>query len=68
MVHSGFEPRAVAATFGTWPGFLATACLALLGRLPGRRRLVRSREHETQQAPQAEPAENLDELELPILS
>ena len=31
MVHCGYEPSAVAATFGTWRGFLATARLFLLG-------------------------------------
>lgn len=31
MVHSGFEPSAVAATFGTWRGFLATVRIALFG-------------------------------------
>jgi hypothetical protein len=25
MVHCGFEPSAVDATFGSWSGFLATA-------------------------------------------
>jgi hypothetical protein len=33
MVHSGYEPSAVAATFGTWRGFLATARVALFGPL-----------------------------------
>ena len=31
MVHCGYEPSAVAATFGTWRGFLATARMTLLG-------------------------------------
>lgn len=33
MVHSGYEPSAVAATFGTWRGFLATAKVVLFGPL-----------------------------------
>jgi len=31
MVHCGFEPSAVEATFGTWRGFWRTARLTLLG-------------------------------------
>ncbi len=31
MVHCGYEPTAVAATFGTWRGFLATAKMTLFG-------------------------------------
>lgn len=31
MVHSGFEPSAVSAAFGSWKGFLATARLTLFG-------------------------------------
>ena len=31
MVHCGYEPSAVAATFGTWRGFLATARMTLFG-------------------------------------
>ena len=34
MVHSGYEPSAVTATFGSWKGLLATARLTLFG--PGR--------------------------------
>jgi hopanoid biosynthesis associated radical SAM protein HpnH len=33
MVHSGYEPSAVSATFGTWRGFIATAKVALFGPL-----------------------------------
>ena len=33
MVHSGYEPSAVTATFGTWRGFLATAKVSLFGPL-----------------------------------
>jgi hypothetical protein len=33
MVHSGYEPSAVSATFGTWRGFWATAKVALFGPL-----------------------------------
>lgn len=32
MIHSGFEPSAVASTLGTWKGFLATVRLARPGR------------------------------------
>lgn len=33
MVHCGYEPSAVAATFGTWKGFTATVCSTLgIGR------------------------------------
>ena len=31
MVHCGYEPSAVAATFGSLPGFLSTARATLLG-------------------------------------
>lgn len=31
MVHCGYEPSAVAATFGTWRGLLATARMTLFG-------------------------------------
>ncbi|MGQ0633157.1 MAG: adenosyl-hopene transferase HpnH [Planctomycetaceae bacterium] len=31
MVHCGYEPTAVAQTFGTWRGFLQTAAMALFG-------------------------------------
>jgi hypothetical protein len=31
MVHCGFEPSAVAATFGTWQGFWRTVRTTLLG-------------------------------------
>jgi hypothetical protein len=31
MVHCGYEPSAVAATFGSWRGFLRTARLTLFG-------------------------------------
>ena len=31
LVHSGFEPSAVAETFGTWRGFATTVWLTLLG-------------------------------------
>jgi hypothetical protein len=34
LVHSGYEPTAVAATFSSWRGLLATACLTLVGRVP----------------------------------
>lgn len=32
LVHCGYEPAAVEATFGTWRGFVATAMLALTGK------------------------------------
>jgi hypothetical protein len=31
MVHSGYEPSAVAQTFGSWKGFLRTAKVTLFG-------------------------------------
>jgi hypothetical protein len=31
MVHSGYEPSAVNATFGSWRGFWRTARIALFG-------------------------------------
>ncbi|MDX1961561.1 MAG: adenosyl-hopene transferase HpnH [Pirellulales bacterium] len=34
MVHCGYEPSAVLATFGSWRGFAATACATLLGFVP----------------------------------
>lgn len=34
MVHCGFEPSAVSATFGTWKGFWRTARLTLFGSSP----------------------------------
>lgn len=34
MVHSGYEPSAVAATFGTWKGILKTAWLTIRGLGP----------------------------------
>ncbi len=34
MVHCGYEPSAVAATFGSWRGFVATACATLFGFVP----------------------------------
>ena len=36
MVHCGYEPSAVAQTFGTWRGFLATARIALFGAPEGK--------------------------------
>ena len=36
MVHSGYEPSAVAATFGSLSGLLKTAKLTLLGPGKGR--------------------------------
>ncbi|HND53687.1 MAG TPA: adenosyl-hopene transferase HpnH [Pirellulaceae bacterium] len=36
MVHCGFEPSAVAATFGSWRGLLATARMTLFGAPRGR--------------------------------
>jgi hypothetical protein len=33
LVHCGYEPAAVEATFNSWRGFLATAALTLTGRL-----------------------------------
>ncbi len=33
MVHSGYEPSAVSATFGSWRGFVTTAKIALFGPL-----------------------------------
>lgn len=72
MVHSGHEPSAVITTFGSWPGLLATACLTLMGRLPGRpRRRPHAREpmpRDTPGRPAVRPRKQEDELELPILS
>jgi hopanoid biosynthesis associated radical SAM protein HpnH len=70
MVHSGYEPSAVAATFGSWRGFLATAKLWLLGRLPGGRSQPLPADDPTPdpQPPSANEAEEKDETELPILS
>lgn len=34
MVHSGYEPSAVTATFASWRGFLKTALLTLFGPRP----------------------------------
>ncbi len=72
MVHSGYEPSAVAATFGSWRGFLATACLSVLGRLPGRRRAPRPEvtPEEDESPPPSTPdsADKHDEMQLPILS
>jgi len=72
MVHSGHEPSAVITTFGTWRGLLATACLTLLGRLPGRPRRQPRVGETTGRRPSRKPAAKAphqrDELELPILS
>lgn len=35
LVHCGYEPSAVAATFGSWKGFLATVKLSLWGNRQG---------------------------------
>ena len=43
MVHCGYEPSAVAATFGTWRGLLATARLFLLGPPRENRRVTTPR-------------------------
>jgi hypothetical protein len=37
MVHCGYEPAAVEATFGSLAGFLRTARLAVFGAPPSRR-------------------------------
>ncbi|MDZ4820491.1 MAG: adenosyl-hopene transferase HpnH [Planctomycetota bacterium] len=37
MVHCGYEPSAVTATFGTWKGLLATARMTLFGSRKNRR-------------------------------
>lgn len=39
MVHSGYEPSAVAETFGSWKGFLANVRIALFGSLPDKPRI-----------------------------
>jgi hopanoid biosynthesis associated radical SAM protein HpnH len=72
MVHCGYEPSAVAATFGSWRGFLATAGLSLLGRPPVRRRAPRPDLPPADSAP-ARPAtpnsaNQPDQMQLPILS
>lgn len=69
MVHSGYEPSAVAATFNNWRGLLATACLSLLGRLPrqGRRQQTAKRCSSTV-ATQPIPVRNSEKVELPVLS
>jgi hypothetical protein len=63
MVHSGYEPSAVAATFGTAPGFLRTARSVLFGSkrerpLPA---VGNGRRLDAPQAPQ--PAPQFVELE-----
>jgi len=51
MVHSGYEPSAVEATFGTLRGLLATISLMLLGRQNlGRRERARADEIEPTRA------------------
>ncbi|MCH7689092.1 MAG: adenosyl-hopene transferase HpnH [Planctomycetes bacterium] len=39
MVHCGYEPTAVAETFGSWKGFLANVRIALFGALPNKPRM-----------------------------
>ena len=72
MVHSGHEPTAVITTFGSWRGLLATACLSVLGRLPGRPPRRPTAGETTQRPPPRKPAaksgKKREELELPILS
>jgi len=63
MVHCGYEPSAVAATFHTWRGFWRTAWLTLFG--PGR---PRSRERAPAAAPRAgDPSTPQPAASLPIL-
>ena len=38
MVHCGYEPSAVSATFGSWRGFVRTAWLTLFGARPAEQR------------------------------
>jgi hopanoid biosynthesis associated radical SAM protein HpnH len=73
LVHSGFEPSAVAATFGSWRGLLATTALSVLGRLPGQRERRRppSRESDDNHRtgpPPARPKRDREERELTVLS
>jgi len=63
MVHCGYEPSAVAATFGSLKGFLATARLTILG--PKREPTEMLASDETDDAPEARPA--LPLVELPVL-
>jgi hypothetical protein len=58
MVHCGYEPAAVEATFGSFGGLLATARLVLFG--PPRSRPVPAE-------PRVEPAAGLRSDGLPVL-
>ena len=51
MVHCGYEPSAVDATFGTLRGFLATARVALFGPLKDRTLLGTVPDSETERVP-----------------
>jgi len=72
MVHSGFEPSAVAATFGSWQGLWATAWIVLFG--PGKVTSELST-HEDASATVSPPhlgcsqefEEDRDYVELPVL-
>jgi hopanoid biosynthesis associated radical SAM protein HpnH len=72
MVHSGYEPTAVMTTFGSWRGLLATACLAMLGRLPGRSRrrptVGETVRRQPARRPSASSHKQREELEVPIVS
>jgi len=57
MVHCGYEPTAVATTFGSLSGLLTTAQAMLRPLVPGRRRPQNSL-----------PPEKPDRLELPVLN
>jgi len=62
MVHCGYEPSAVHATFGSWKGLLAAARISLLGLRPTRQIDAAA---ETNGVPANAPA-TLVSLELPV--
>jgi hopanoid biosynthesis associated radical SAM protein HpnH len=57
MVHCGYEPSAVAAAFGSWRGFAATASATLFGRVPNWLRPKKTA-NEPPTNPQAGPGPN----------
>ncbi|MBX3441700.1 MAG: adenosyl-hopene transferase HpnH [Planctomyces sp.] len=61
MVHCGYEPSAVDATFGSWKGLLAAAKISLFGLRPTRGAVSA----DPAPMPQPEPAPVLVTLELP---
>jgi len=68
LVHCGYEPSAVAAAFGSWRGFLATASATLFGRVPGwlRPRGIAVRTNPLNDPP-AESAENVQHEPEPVV-